>query len=216
MTKYDTPLKRLGALAEGEHAMSDLSDDGAKLLLEDLRKALKCLDAFCDFRRLKVERVGGYNNPTSKKIHIDKMRVASNRLEEAFEALLCAEPEEDVLPECVGIVSARADQLNALLSKAYSESFVWELQILERLDWNLVSTPVLNISLFTNVTRGANDIKRRWPSEAKTVDEVEKARANLNTAVSIAVAAGYVVRLAPVQNGRPDAETVEVTVLKKH
>ena len=216
MTKYDTPLKRLGALAEGEHAMSDLTDTGAKLLLEDLRKALKCLDAFCDFRRLKVERVGGYNSPTSKKIHIHKMRVASDRLEEAFEALLCDEPEEDVPPECVQIVSVRADQLNALLSKAYGDGFIWELKILEKLDWGLVSTPVLDISLFTDVTRGGNDIKRRWSSEEKTVDEINKARVNLNEATSIAVAAGYVVRLESVPDPRPGAEAVKVTVLKKH
>lgn len=213
MPKYDNPLKRLRALAEGENGILDMTEYGITLFQEDLRKVVTCLDAVERHVHVRKQKPSSSRSHSSRQMYLHAAKDTADKVEQTFDALLRDEP---VIPECVQLALTRADELNALFSKAYGEGFVWELGHSELWATRGAATPLLNISLFTNVTRGGNDVARRWPSESKIVEGVEEARSALNRSMAMVVDAGFVVRLAPVQNGRPNAETVEVTVLKKH
>lgn len=122
------------------------------------------------------------------------------------------------IPSVVEDVSTRAKILCSALGRAHGQGFVWDLQHLEKLDWGLVapvSTPVLNVTLFANVSKGGNDIPREWPSESKIITEVYQAVEDLNAAMAQAVVAGYVCRLEDKYDPDRRADLFEVSVLKK-
>lgn len=209
--KFDPALNtRLRELIkEGPSCPDDVPEiyAGCSQLLDVIEAA----ERFCDSDRLG-RRIG------------ESTQTYSCRRTQEFRALRekvhgVTRPRPVAAPVCtlVAEVNRAVETLNTELSRAYGNGFTWELghNELSSPRW-ACAVPVLGISLFANVSKGCNDMDREWPSEQQAVARVRGATNELNVVMEKVVEAGYVCRLAPIQDKFRQVDTVKVTVLKKY